>query len=967
MLGRNDVINNEELKSEIRKVTEQCDTCMRFKRTPPRPVVGLPLATRVNECVGMDLKFHLGNIILHLVDHVSRLSLGCRIPSKKPENIIKGIFKSWIQHRGSPRKFLTDNGGEFMNNQFLSMCEKMNITVLTTAAESPWSNGLVERHNAVLENMLNKVLDETKCDYDTGLAWCFHAKNSLLNVDGFSPFQISMGYNPTMPVALSDRPTAYGECSSEIVRTNLNAQQAARKAFIELENSDKIRKAIAHNTRNFNDVKYIAGDSVFYKRKDSKEWKGPGKVIGQDGQQVLVKHGSTYVRVHPCRLALQNADLRINNKEVPSVDKAPLSSVPAGHVTQPVSDDETDDECEVIDDAPVQVDSSRSITTHDPTLRDQDLSQPITIGVDCSNSQNSNSKITQKSSALKKGSLISVKLPYSDDWSDVKLTSRAGKAGGKYKSCWNTVDTTSGIESYIDFEEVDWKTNEPEDNSTNTTSNEECLVAESIKNICDDQIKKAKLDELKNWKSNDVYREINNQGQQTVSVRWVVTTKLVDEKVICKARLCARGFEEEQLFRKDSPTGSREGLRLTLSILASKGWKLNSLDIKSAFLQGKEIDRSVFIKPPPEANTDKLWELRKCVYGLADAPRKWHIKLKEELQKSGATQSKYDEGLFFVRKDNQLIGILSCHVDDILWGGTPAFEKTIIGHICKVFQISKNDSIAFQHLGVHLKQFSDGSITMDQRSYAQSLNVIKISYSDATDKSRPLAESEVSKLRCAIGQLNWLACITRPDISFDVSVASSKIRKATIEEILNINKIITKVKATECSIRFPKLNLDSLKIISYSDASFNNLQNAGSQGGHIVFLADDKNKCAPIEWKSNRIKRVVRSALAAESLACADCVDTVVYWSGAMSEILNTSAHLPESIIDSKQLYDNLGSTKTVSDRLLRLDINLIQENIQRNNIKVTWTETEKNLSDILTKSGVCSRPILSTIHGGKF
>ena len=37
---------------------------------------------------------------------------------------------------------------------------------------------------------------------------------------------------------------------------------------------------------------------------DSKEWHGPAKVLGQDGQQVLVKNGSTYVRVHPCRLQL---------------------------------------------------------------------------------------------------------------------------------------------------------------------------------------------------------------------------------------------------------------------------------------------------------------------------------------------------------------------------------------------------------------------------------------------------------------------------------------------------------------------------------------------------------------------------------------------------------------------------------------------------------------------------------------
>ena len=36
----------------------------------------------------------------------------------------------------------------------------------------------------------------------------------------------------------------------------------------------------------------------------SKRWKGPGKVLGHDGQQVLIKHGGIYVRLHPCRVML---------------------------------------------------------------------------------------------------------------------------------------------------------------------------------------------------------------------------------------------------------------------------------------------------------------------------------------------------------------------------------------------------------------------------------------------------------------------------------------------------------------------------------------------------------------------------------------------------------------------------------------------------------------------------------------
>ena len=44
---------------------------------------------------------------------------------------------------------------------------------------------------------------------------------------------------------------------------------------------------------------------MYYKRNDSKKWKGPGKVIGQDAQQVLIKHGGVYVRVHPCRIMMK--------------------------------------------------------------------------------------------------------------------------------------------------------------------------------------------------------------------------------------------------------------------------------------------------------------------------------------------------------------------------------------------------------------------------------------------------------------------------------------------------------------------------------------------------------------------------------------------------------------------------------------------------------------------------------------
>ena len=42
--------------------------------------------------------------------------------------------------------------------------------------------------------------------------------------------------------------------------------------------------------------------------------KGPASVLGQDGQQVLVKHGSYYIHVHPCRLTLERTPTTIQSK-----------------------------------------------------------------------------------------------------------------------------------------------------------------------------------------------------------------------------------------------------------------------------------------------------------------------------------------------------------------------------------------------------------------------------------------------------------------------------------------------------------------------------------------------------------------------------------------------------------------------------------------------------------------------------
>ena len=133
--------------------------CIRYRRSHPCPVVGLPMAQVFNECVAVDLTElrGIGVWILHVIDHATRFLNAAVIRSKRKEVIINQLFRIWKSMFGIPRKFLSDNGSEFANQEFIDFAESFSIIVKTTAAESRWSIGLCERHNLVVSECISRI------------------------------------------------------------------------------------------------------------------------------------------------------------------------------------------------------------------------------------------------------------------------------------------------------------------------------------------------------------------------------------------------------------------------------------------------------------------------------------------------------------------------------------------------------------------------------------------------------------------------------------------------------------------------------------------------------------------------------------------------------------------------------------------------------------------------------------------
>ena len=110
-------------------------------------------------------------------------------------------------------------------------------------------------------------------------------------------------------------------------------------------------------------------------------------------------------------------------------------------------------------------------------------------------------------------------------------------------------------------------------------------------------------------------------------------------------------------------------------------------------------------------------------------------------------------------------------------------------------------------------------------------------------------------------------------MSFTAVELSSKIKAAQLEDLKKANKTIARLLAMPSRLLYRGI-VGKMKIVTYSDASFQNLADQISSGGEdIVFLTnEEEQETALLAWSSNKLKRVIGSTLAAEALSLQEAV-----------------------------------------------------------------------------------------------
>lgn len=106
------------------------------------------------------------------------------------------------------------------------------------------------------------------------------------------------------------------------------------------------------------------------------------------------------------------------------------------------------------------------------------------------------------------------------------------------------------------------------------------------------------------------------------------------------------------------------------------------------------------------------------------------------------------------------------------------------------------------------------------------------------------------------------------------------------KRIRSLNKATRYATENRIALKNPKFDTETLRLVGFSNASFVNNAHPSTKLGHICFLADEQGSSVPIDFKSYKSKRVVRSAMEGEVVAFSDLLDIVAILASELGELL---------------------------------------------------------------------------------
>ena len=283
----------------------RCVACESTARKKPTHKVTMPTEFRFGHTLGIDLlevrdaqgeKYQVLNMVdigttFQLVAVVKKGAGQC-----SSAECLRILPERWFSWAGLPEQIICDRG---LHNRgtLQRYMDEHGVRVVHAPLESPESIGRTERHGGLVKALFPKVSAEvhptSKEQVEQVLIEVTRVKNSTSRIGGFSPVQWVLGRDSrTAPRQFSQEWADLGAIEAQadpdsIFALQHQARVEARKAFVHLDCSRRVQKALLRNAQPI-PRDYAVGDLVCFRRDNQvggTKWSPACRVIGKESEK----------------------------------------------------------------------------------------------------------------------------------------------------------------------------------------------------------------------------------------------------------------------------------------------------------------------------------------------------------------------------------------------------------------------------------------------------------------------------------------------------------------------------------------------------------------------------------------------------------------------------------------------------------------------------------------------------------
>jgi hypothetical protein len=300
------------------------------------------------------------------------------------------------------------------------------------------------------------------------------------------------------------------------------------------------------------------------------------------------------------------------------------------------------------------------------------------------------------------------------------------------------------------------------------------------------------------------------------------------------------------------------------------------MDVKGAYLNG-DLKETVYMRQPDGYGdgSNKICQLQKTLYGLKQSGREWNNTLDNGLQSLGFARLLSDP-CAYIRHQGDDFQIITVWVDDLLlFTTTEVGMRLIKAQIAQQWEVTELGEPS-RIIGIEIARTSD-SISISQKNYIK-----HILRKQGLERTNPVAipldpnvpldanpdpgeDNRSNPYARLLGELQYLANATRPDIAYAVHRLASYSANPSLQHHSMLKRILRYLAGTcDYGITYRKPAIPQTPLLGFADAAFANEEGRKSTTG-VVFLSAG----GAILWKSKKQTLSAQSTTEAEYIAIA--------------------------------------------------------------------------------------------------